>query len=343
MNARRQAAVSRPPSTITIGFVVLFAAFAPVLFAGETAVSDGDVFENWGRWPETPGRLAYYEEPIFAYRAYMTDLSRIPSTPAPDDCPKLPDTLIIPPGTYQFRGRAFVLDREGLVRFLDVGKELRQRIVFKEDPHALLSGIAWIVSHGRLDGGKSPQVLAESAKTRKLFMTCGSVSSWAVSVLRDHGFRARTVSSVTLENWNTYDNGHAMLEMSRKDAGKWVLYDVTANAFFTREGTPLSLVEFAYAVMAGLEYEMVPIAADTTLDVSGFRSPDGTADYTFHAERLFGDARQWYRRIMEVPMIEGFHFDEANRERIRGYSKSYKYIDKDEFRKRFYGEPTGDN
>jgi hypothetical protein len=343
MRACEQAAVSCPLSTITIGFVVLFAAFASVVFAGEAAVFDGDVFENWGRWPETPGRLAYYEEPIFAYRAYMTELSRIPGAAPPDDCPKLPDTLIIPPGTYQFRGRAFSLDREGLVRFLEVGKELQQRIVFKEDPHALLSGIAWIVSHGRPDGGKSPQELAESAKTRKLFMTCGSVSPWAVSVLRDHGFGARTVSSITLENWNTYDNGHAMLEMFRKDAGKWVLYDVTANAFFTRRGTPLSLVEFAYAVMAGLEYEVVRIAADTTLDVSGFRSPDGTADYTFHAERLFGDGHQWYRRILEVPMIEGYYFDEANREKIEGRSKSYKYMDKDEFRKRFYGEPPGDS
>ena len=270
----------------------------------------------------------------------MTDVTRIPSVVAPDDCPPLPDTLIIPPGTYQFRGRAFSLEKEGLFRFLEVNEELQQRIVYQKDPHALLSGIAWIVSHGRPDGGKSAKEMARLAKTRKLLMTCGSVSGWAVSVLRDHGFQARGVSSLTLENWNTYDNGHGMLEMYWEDPGKWVLYDVTANSYYTFQGKPLSLVEFAYAVMADREYEVVSIAADTTLDVSGFRSRDGKADYTFHAERLFADSRGWYRRILEVPMIGGYFFDEKNREKIEGYSKSFKYMDKDTFRKKFYGEPV---
>ena len=235
------------------------------------------------------------------------------------------------------------LEKEGLVRFLEVNEELQQRIVYQKDPHALLSGIAWIVSHGRPDGGKSAKEMAEAAKTRKLLMTCGSVSGWAVSVLREHGYQARAVSSLTLENWNTYDNGHGMLELYWKDPGKWVLYDITANAYFTFEGKPLSLVEFAYAVMAEKAYETVRMAADTTLDVSGFRSRDGTADYTFHAERIFGDASQWHRHILQVPMIDGYFFDEANRAKIEGYSAGFKYIDKDAFRRKFYGDPPSKN
>jgi hypothetical protein len=340
------------PRAASLLFVVLSLLVGPIIASGaDTATTESgkasdifgvDVFDRWGDWPENPDRIPYFKEPVFAYRAYMTDLARIPSAPAADDCPKLPDTLIIPPGTYQFRGRAFSLDKEGLVRFLEVNEELQQRIVYEKDPHALLSGIAWIVSHGRPDGGKSAKEKAEAAKTRKLLMTCGSVSGWAVSVLREHGCQARGVSSITLENWNTYDNGHAMLELFWKDPGKWVLYDVTANAYFTFEGKPLSLVEFAYAVMAEKDYDVVPIAADTTLDVSGFRSPDGTADYTFHAERIFGDARQWHRHILEVPMIGGYFFDEANREKIEGYAAGFKYLDKDEFRRKFYGDPPNE-
>ncbi len=311
---------------------------------GDVNIFDKDVFEDWGQWEQKPEETPYYPDgPVFGYHAYMSDVRRVVAAKAPEDCPPLPESLVIPPGTYQFRGQALALQEEGLYRFLEVGEEQQQRIVYRADLHALLSGIAWIVSHGNSDHGKSHDELAEQAKTRKLFITCGPVSGWTIAVLADHGIRARSATSLTLENWNTYDNGHAMIEVYRKDIRKWVLYDVDGNCFFTWRDTPLSLVEFAYAVMRDYPYEFQFLAKDTRLDVSNFKGKEGKADYAFFCERMNAAVRRWYRRIVQVPMLHDpkigrCFFDAANRQRIESYSKSFKYLEKSEFRRTFYGD-----
>lgn len=313
---------------------------------GNVDVFDKDVFDDWGQWEEKPDRMAYYPEgPVFAYHAYMSDVNRVAGVEAREDNPSLPDTLIIPPGEYRFRGQAFTLEKEGLYRFLEVGEEQQQRIVYREDLDALLSGIAWIVSHGNSDHGKSHEALAQEARTRKLFLTCGPVSAWSISILTDHGVKARSATSLTLGHWNTYDNGHAMMEVYREDFCKWVLYDVDGNCFFTWRETPLSLVEFAYAVMRDYPYEAKSLANDIRLDVSNFKGDGGEPDYAFFSERYIAASRQWYRRIVQVPMLHEptvgrCFFDAANRERIESYSKSFKYMEKSEFRRTFYGEPS---
>ena len=316
---------------------------------GDVNVFDKDVFEDWGRWEQKSDETSYYSDGlVFAYHAYMRDVKRVVGHTVPNDCPPLPDSLIIPPGEYQFRGQAFALQEEGLYRFIEVGEEQQQRIVYQADLHALLSGIAWIVSHGNSDHGKSHEVLAEEAKTRKIFITCGPVSGWASRILGDHGIRARSATSLTLGHWNTYDNGHAMIEVYRKDLRKWVLYDVDGNCFFTWRETPLSLVEFAYAVMSDKPYEINKLANDTRLDVSNFKGKDGKADYAFFCERMNAAVRQWYRRIVQVPMLHDAKlgrcfFDAANRQRIESYNKSFKYLEKSEFRRTFYEDvPDGE-
>jgi hypothetical protein len=134
-----------------------------------------------------------------------------------------------------------------------------------------------------------------------------------------------------------------MIEVYRKDLRKWVLYDIDGNCFFTWRAAPLSIVEFAYAVMGDYSYEIVLLANDTRLDVSNFKGKDGKADYAFFCERMNAGVRQWYRRVMQVPMLQEpsvgrCFFDAANRQRIESYSKSFKYMEKSEFRRTFYGE-----
>ncbi len=328
---------------LTFSFIGIAAEETPRKSEEDVRVFDKDVFEDWGRWEQKSDEVPYYPDgPVVAYHAYMTDVKRIVGETAPEDCPPLPDSLIIPPGEYQFRGQPFALQEEGLYRFLEVGEEQQQRIVYRTDLHALLSGIAWIVSHGNSDHGNSHEVLAEQAKTRKLFLTCGPVSGWTIGVLSDHGIRARSATSLTLDRWNTYDNGHAMIEVYREDLGKWVLYDVDGNCFFTWQGTLLSIVEFAYAAMGDYQYEINKLANDTRLDVSNFKGKDGAADYAFFCERMNAAVRQWYRRIVQVPMLHDTKigrcfFDAENRQRIESYSKSFKYVEKSEFRRIFYG------
>jgi len=101
-------------------------------------------------------------------------------------------------------------------------------------------------------------------------------------------------------------------------------------------------------VMQDYPYEFQFLAKDTRLDVSNFKGKDGKADYAFFCERMNAAVRQWYRRIVQVPMLHDAKlgrcfFDAANRQRIEGYNKSFKYLEKSEFRRTFYGEaPDGE-
>lgn len=303
---------------------------------------DEDVFLEWGKWKQSPDQMPYYPAgSVYAYLACMSEVRRIAGDEvrgADEESPQLPNTLVISPGTYRFRDKAFELREEGLYRFLDVGNQQEQRIVYENDLDALLSAIAWIVSHGNSDHVHSPGDQTELAKTRKLFMNCGGISPWGKHVLAEQGIRSRVVQSATLGHHNTYDNGHVMLEVYRDDMRAWILYDLDSNCYFTRRGTPLSLIEFAYAVNGGHQYEIVPLANDTRLDVSNFKGKDDR-DYAFVCERLNAGPRQWYRRVMQVPFIDGTFFDQENRQRIEDLYPSRKYIDKAEFHRTFYVAP----
>ena len=41
-----------------------------------------------------------------------------------------------------------------------------------------------------------------------------------------NGVKSRLVSSLTLDSWNSYDNGHIMIEVFRPELKKWVVYDI---------------------------------------------------------------------------------------------------------------------
>ena len=56
---------------------------------------------------------------------------------------------------------------------------------------------------------------------------------------------SRVVQTLTVEDWNSYNNGHTMIEIYRHDFNKWVLYDLDNNAYFSANQIPLSLLEFS--------------------------------------------------------------------------------------------------
>lgn len=261
------------------------------------------------------------------------------STKIPVD---IPDRLIVPKGHYRFSGHGseYSLNREGLYRFVVPNRENIQKIVFENDIDALLSSISWIVTHGISDDKKTIDELTEKAKTSKLFITCGNVSQWAYALLASQGIKSRIVGGITLDEWNDYDNGHRMLEILRKDIGKWVLYDLDNNAYFIDPASkkPLNLIEFSSRI-GNRDYEIVALSADTRVDISAFQSGNGY-DYGFFAEAVNADLETWYARVMQVPLInDGNHFyffDLEHKGKLELYASYYKYIEKTEFMKKYY-------
>lgn len=255
---------------------------------------------------------------------------------------ELPDQLIIPPGTYKFQENVYRLGDEGLYRFLSPGKYNAQRIVYKSNPDALLSALAWITSHGNYDNSKTFGKIYETALQRKLVLTCSNISTFAHSLLNKHGIKSRVVESLTLEEWNTYNNGHTLLEVYDESKKKWVLYDLDQNCTFEHNGTSLSLVEFIEKVKTE-EYTITPLSSDIKSSVLGFKSTSGYS-YCFLMEGINSNEqrlRQWYKRVMMVPLIHDgnyFYFtsNDKDKPKIESYSSSYKFLEKQTYLTKFY-------
>lgn len=277
----------------------------------------------------------------FVYYAFLDNTEIINST-GNEDSIDLPKSLIIKPRKFRFYGKTYELKKEGLYRFVYPGKENQQRIVYENNVDALLSSIAWIHSHGNSDDKKSYSEINEKILHSKIFATCGSISEWAQNTLESNGVKSRIVSSLTLDQWNSYDNGHILIEAYRKNYNKWVVYDLDNNAYFSKNGIPLSLIEFS-AQSSDLDYEINYIASNANLDVANFIDDKTNYDYSFLIEARFvneNSRKQWYKRVMQVPLIGdgkyNYFFNNTNISRVESYSSYYKYMDKKQFLEKFY-------
>ena len=277
-----------------------------------------------------------------AYFAYQTSINEIIADLSLGDSEPLPDELLILPGHYAFQNLNYDLTKEGLYRFYLPEIENQQRIVFNGDIDSLLSSIAWIYSHGNSDNNKSIKELDDKVSHSKIFGTCDNISHWIKHILDDQQIKSRVVQTLTVEDWNSYNNGHTMIEVYRHDFNKWVLYDLDNNAYFSANQIPLSLLEF-YESINKENYNIHFLADDTKNDISNFKGNDGY-DYAFLAESINSNEntlRDWYHRVVQVVIISDsennyYFYDQKHREQIENYSNQYKFLEYEEFIQKFY-------
>ncbi len=89
------------------------------------------------------------------------------------------------------------------------------------------------------------------------------------SLLSNLNIKPRLVASLTMNDWNTYDNEHTLIEIWRDKYNKWVVYDIDNNSYFTSSGRVLNLLEFSQAVITN-NYKIIHLSLDTNLDISNF-------------------------------------------------------------------------
>jgi hypothetical protein len=257
---------------------------------------------------------------------------------------QIPDKLVIPSGTYTYYGNTYNLVDEGLYRFILPLEKNEQRIVFDgKNINSLMSAVAWIYSHGNSDNSKNIEELNFKALNSKIFGTCGTISIWIEDLLESNDIKSRVVQTLTLDDWNTYDNGHTMIEVYHVDLQKWILYDLDSNVYFLKNGIPLSLIEFIDVVKHD-NYEIYLLATDTTLDVSNFVA-NNDYEYAFYGESVYANENTlkiWYKRVIQVPMIseDKFSYFTTNnveeRKQMESYASHHKFLPIDEFQSKFY-------
>ncbi len=295
--------------------------------------------------PRDPRPYSNDPDTIVAYHMYGVNVTKIFPIQYDNHPPTrytLPSTLVIEPGYWDFHDQTFDLGDEGMYRFIRPGFENQQRIVYGHDIPVLLSSVAWIHSHGNSDNEKTFDEQERKAVSSKLFMTCGSISSFAHDLLKRENIESRIVTMMTLDDLNTYDNGHVMIEVWDDILGKWVVYDLDNNVFFTSDGNPLNLYELL-PLVATDDYEIEYLSNDARLDVSNFIS--GNFDYSLYSESVLADEqsmRDWYKRVIQVMFVKegGYYFTNelVHKDRVQSYSDRYKFLDREEFDKFYAGD-----
>lgn len=275
------------------------------------------------------GPLAFYNN--------KTNIQEIASTD--QEGQELTNNLIIKPGLYKIFGQSYDLQQEGLYRFILPGSGNEQRIVYEHDVSSVISAIAWIFSHGNLDNGKKVQQLEKKALTEKLITTCGEISNFTQSILKEKNIDSRIVSGLTAEERNGYDDSHVMIEV--KEGEKWKLYDLDNNAMFIKDGQYLNYLGFQELVATG-SYEIEKLALDTKTAILGFKDKKTGYDYSFYSEeRFFSDEslKNWYKRVLQIPFVkEGnmYYYYEGDEKEVQSFMQNSRKLNKDEFIKKFY-------
>jgi len=251
----------------------------------------------------------------------------------------LPADLVIKPGLYRVYGKIYNLDQEGLYRFLWPIQENQQRIVYSKDVDALMSGIAWIYSHGNEDNEKSFSELKQKALKFKLNGTCGAITQFAQKVLASQKIESRQAIGLTEEKLTGFDDSHVMVEA--KVNGSWKLYDLDNNTVFLKQDKFLNYLEF-FNSLALNDYQIKKIAQDTPLAVDNFKDKKNGYDYSLYMEeKLYNEIslRDWYKHVIQIPMIKegsSIYFYHGTEEKAEAFDKKIIKLDEEGFLKKFY-------
>ena len=268
----------------------------------------------------TVRQLSGRAEPPAGMRA--TPVSRLP-------------LLIDEPRWVRFADRCFALRAEGLYRFWNWGRAAWERrdsrphplggrrsygcvILFRRDPLALLAALATVQVHGTAHNGQPVETQLAHARRGAVSLTCGEAARLAARLLADRGWRARVVGARRVTGrYNTYDNGHALLEFYWPRYRKWVLADTDmAHVFPAGHGRRgdgrrghgyLGMREVAARIAAGEGFAAQPLTStppriDSSEAVAG--------DFCGYEQFVpgFGDDAErdaWYRGMFAAP----YHVD----------------------------------
>lgn len=272
---------------------------------------------------------------VFLYRPEAIELLQ----PVKQKGISTPDYLLMNPDIYGFNGPQHDCMREGLYRYYNVPISNVQRIVHTEIIDVLMHSISWIHKHGYRDDIKPFTSLMDIAKTRNIYLTCGSISLFTCNLLDLYGIENRFILFLTLEPWNGYNNGHSCVEIKRN--GKWELWDIDSRTYMKVKEKTLNSLQFRNVVQSD-KYDIhmfskSPKFAYGDLKFNGY-------DYEFFHESVLLDeiqVRAFYRKCVQIVLVKEngyfwFTSSPKDRARIEAYCSDYKYMEESEWLNHFY-------
>ncbi|MCM8821725.1 MAG: hypothetical protein NC831_02785 [Candidatus Omnitrophica bacterium] len=250
------------------------------------------------------------------------------------------------PLMVEFNGAVYRIEREGLYRFTIMTKSVRNLIMVIDENSVMpiLKALSLIQIHGNRDQNFSLEEKKNLVLSRYwISLTCGDIAALTQKILEDAGFKSRLVSALTTRSWNTYNNGHVLLEVFFPSLSGWVLTDIDMGYIFMQNGALVSAIEFYRCVKENRQPDFVLLSKKEIdplwLESNGFSYSHMWRTIVTHIPSKW----MWYRRIFQT-----FGMKENNRfiylaegndaKRVFQYRGHYaKVMPEKEFQKKFYG------
>jgi len=242
-------------------------------------------------------------------------------------------------------GLTFRVEQEGLYRFGNLTtKETANVILYRDDLWRFVGHLSRLQVHGWRQDGESIPRWTERARKGRLSISCGNIVRFVAHHLAERGHKSRVVNLVTLEEHNHYDDGHVLMEVFDPREKRWILYDPDMKCRFRHAGRALNLGEAVALYRKGGSAELEFFCAPAIDAYAEEKASAESAQYSLLFEWAFRDAtarQAWYRRMMQVPLLNGSAgaWREADVARIKatGYGKPVAW---DEWMKAAYGKTS---
>lgn len=287
------------------------------------------------------------DDPAMVYRLTEGQIHFLQGEESDEGVSSLPKKLIIDPGPYLFDGKRYDCDIPGLYRFTKPQQQNEQRvIIFSNDGFRTALLLSQLFIRGTKDDYRTVEGMEKEACTRLLVNTCGPASLFVHRVLEGAGLKSRVVYSHTDQKLNSYNNGHAMVEVFDKEKRRYQLIDVDRKLYFHhgRKGV-LNLFELCQNLNAGEKVEFKRFDESSLVDWAGFTDPQSGFNYqmveygfSYNEDTLLN----LYRRIAAIPvlyengLIYATTWDPSPEVERPGKDKEWIWISAEEFWQKFY-------
>lgn len=239
---------------------------------------------------------------VSAKRFLYSDTSDVLHTPISPTHFDLPNNFdpFLSPGTYAVYDNEYDCLLPGLYSW-KVPQELNiLRRIVPGDLYETISAMCWARVHGNTHDSKAitgVYSLSHLMRSQKIRVTCGYLILWMRHWLPSFGHADhRSVSVLTLEPYNNFDDGHIVLEV--KIDNEWRMFDVANGVYFLHEGVHIDHVTFMDLLANDVQPDM-HVLCPTTWNAEMYQ---GQVDYASYADmfwRFDDDRWAWYKRIFQ--------------------------------------------
>lgn len=301
--------------------------------------------------PGTTPEVTVGDRSNIVYRCTADDLTVLQGTDSKSDSRKLPAKLIIEPGIYTFYDKQYACEKPGVYRFSKPFKRNEQRLVlYPEDgfKNALLLSLLFI--RGNDDDYFSLEKKKRKILNRNLTVSCTAASEMVCEILQTTGFKARLAYTHTLDEPNSFNDSHTMVEICDGSSGRYAVIDVDKKCYFQHETKEiLDLYELCESLNSDDKFEIKKGTQTSLVDWSGFRDVELKSGFHYQfieymISSSFQSTMDFYRRVGGIPMFyDNGQFYVTSWTHTRETQMAHPewiFLTLEDFKSRFYPKPA---